>query len=91
MVCRCLRRHCTVPGQDRGAKFNVQSTVSTEVPSLYITGKLRTLCITRRDLGLVCGHQMGEAELSKRAQGKPKREVLREGAGLEVTPAEMPG
>lgn len=55
-------------------------------------GKLRTLCIIQRDLGLVCGHRMGEAELSKRAQGKAKeREVLKEGAGLEVTAVEMPG
>lgn len=62
------------------------------VPSLYITGKLRTLCIIQRDLGLVFGHRMGEAELSKRAQGKAKeREVLKEGAGLEVTAVEMPG
>lgn len=35
---------------------------------------------------------MGEAELSKRAQGKAKeREVLKEGASLEVTAVEMPG
>lgn len=52
------------------------------VHSLYIEEKLRTLCIIQKDLGLVCGHCVGEVELQRGHGGKPKREVLKEEAGL---------
>lgn len=56
-----------------------------------MVGKLRTLCIIKRDLGLVCGHCVREAELQSRHKGEPKRKVLKEEAGLQGTLAERPG
>lgn len=52
---------------------------------------MRTLYIIKRDLRLVCGHHIGGLSSQRGHKGKPKREVLKEEAGLEVTPAEMPG
>ena len=44
------------------------------VHSLYTAEKLGTLCIIQKDLGLVCGHHVGEAELQRGHRGKPKKE-----------------
>lgn len=66
-----------MPGRAGRAELNARVWFLLSAPSLDIPDKVRARCITKRDLGLVCGHHVGEDGLQRGHKGKPRGEVLR--------------